>query len=80
MDGRLTERAEKYFQTQDFTDLQVLSQIGWFDEYFLAEKGVAELIRKGRDYTLEDQRFVITLERELIGRFCPSMRRRQKRA
>jgi len=69
--GDSPERAEKYFQTQDFTDLQVLSQIGWFDEYFLAEKGVAELIRKGRDYTLEDQRFVITLERELIGRVLP---------
>ncbi len=69
--GDSPERAEKYFQTQDFTDLQVLSQIGWFDEYFLAEKGVADLIRKGRDYTLEDQRFVITLERELIGRVLP---------
>jgi len=69
--GDSPERAEKYFQTQDFTDLQVLSQIGWFDEYFLAEKGVAELVRKGRDYTLEDQRFVMTLERELIGRVLP---------
>jgi len=41
------------FQAQDFTDLQVLSRIGWFDEYFLAEKDIAELIRKGRNYTLE---------------------------
>jgi alpha-amylase/alpha-mannosidase (GH57 family) len=61
----------RYFQTQDFTDLQVLSQIGWFDEYFLAEKDVAELIRKGRNYTLEDQRFVIARERELLGRVLP---------
>src|SRR3984893_12657660 len=58
--GDSADRAEKYFQTQDFTDLQVLSQIGWFDEYFLAESDVAELIRKGRNYTLEDQRFVIS--------------------
>src|SRR5216684_3367539 len=65
------ERADKYFNAQDLTDLQVLSQIGWFDEYFLAEKEVAELIRKGRNYTLEDQRLVIARERELLGRVLP---------
>ena len=70
--GDSPERADKYFQTQDFTDLQVLSQIGWFDEYFLAEKDVAELIRKGRNYTIEDQRLVIARERELLGRVLPA--------
>src|SRR5271167_296552 len=70
--GDSPERAEKYFQAQDFTDLQVLSQIGWFDEYVLAEKDVAELIRKGRNYTLDDQRLVITLERDLLGRVLPA--------
>jgi alpha-amylase/alpha-mannosidase (GH57 family) len=69
--GDSPERAEKDFAAQDFTDLQVLSQIGWFDEYFLAEKSVAELIRKGRDFTIEDQRFLFALERELIGRVLP---------
>jgi len=69
--GASPERAEKYFQLQDFTDLQVLSQIGWFDEFFLAEKDIAELIRKGRNYTEEDQRFVMARERELIGRVLP---------
>src|ERR1700687_3961306 len=69
--GGSPERAEKYFQAQDLTDLQVLSQIAWFDEYFLAEKDVAELIRKGRNYTLEDQRFVMARERELLGRVLP---------
>src|ERR1700722_7039394 len=50
--GDSAEQAEKYFQPQDLTDLQVLSQIGWFDEFFLAEKDVAELIRKERNYSL----------------------------
>jgi len=70
--GDSPERAEKYFQTQEFTDLQVLSQIGWFDEFFLGEKDVAALIRKGRNYTLEDQRLVIALERKLLGRVLPA--------
>src|SRR5229473_2179652 len=69
--GSSPERAEKYFQPQDLTDLQVLSQIGWFDEYFLAEKDVAELIRKSRNYTLEDMRLVMARERELLGRVLP---------
>jgi len=67
----LPERAEKYFQDQDLTDLQVLSQIGWFDEYFLEEKDIAELIRKGRNYTLEDQKFVMTRQRELLAEVLP---------
>jgi alpha-amylase/alpha-mannosidase (GH57 family) len=69
--GDSYERAERIFHDQDFTDLQVLSQIGWFDEYFLAEKDVAELIRKGRNYSLEDQRFVIARERQLLARVLP---------
>jgi alpha-amylase/alpha-mannosidase (GH57 family) len=69
--GESPERVEKLFQPQDFTDLQVLSQIAWFDEYFLQEKNIAELVRKGHSYSLEDQRFVIATERDLLGRILP---------
>ena len=75
----LPERAEKYFQDQDLTDLQVLSQIGWFDEYFLKEKDIAELIRKGRNYTLEDQNFVMARERELLAEVLPVHARAAKK-
>jgi alpha-amylase/alpha-mannosidase (GH57 family) len=70
--GYSPEKAERYFQMQDFTDLQVLSQIAWFDEFFLEDKDVAALIGKGRDYSLEDQRFVIQRERELLGKVLPA--------
>ncbi len=69
--GDSPERAEKNFSTQDLTDLQVLSQIGWFDEFFLAEKEVAELIRKGRNFSLEDQSFVIEQQRTYLSRVLP---------
>src|ERR1700690_229592 len=69
--GSVPEQAEKHFLPQDFTDLQVLSQIGWFDEYFQEEKEITELIRKGRNYTLDDQRQVIARERELLARVLP---------
>jgi alpha-amylase/alpha-mannosidase (GH57 family) len=66
------ERAEKYFQPQDFTDLQVLSQIAWFDEFFLQEPDIAELVAKGRQYSLEDQHFVMRREREFLGKVLPA--------
>ncbi|HST09897.1 MAG TPA: glycoside hydrolase family 57 protein, partial [Terriglobales bacterium] len=70
--GDSPERAERFFQAQDFTDLQVLSQIAWFDEFFLEDPNLAELIRKERNYTLEDQHFVIHQEREVLGRVLPA--------
>src|SRR6201987_3075822 len=70
--GDHPERAERYFQAQDFTDLQVLSQVAWFDECFLEEKDVAALVAKGHNFSLEDQKFVIARERELMGRVLPA--------
>jgi alpha-amylase/alpha-mannosidase (GH57 family) len=70
--GDSPDRAERYFQTQDFTDLQVLSQIAWFDEFFLEEPEVASLVKKGRNYTLDEQNFIITHQRDLIARVLPA--------
>ena len=70
--GDHPDRAERYFQAQDFTDLQVLSQIAWFDEFFLEEKNVAALIAKGHHYSLDDQKFVIAKERELLCKILPA--------
>ena len=52
--------------------LQVLSQIAWFDEFFLEEKDVVGLVAKGHHYTLDDQKFVIARERELLARVLPA--------
>src|SRR3974390_828762 len=46
--GANPERAEKFFLPQAFTDLQVLSQIAWFDEFFLEDRDLSGLIGKGR--------------------------------
>src|ERR1700680_3449950 len=70
--GGLPEPAEKVFQPQDFTDLQVLSQIAWFDEFFLEDQDIAALIQKGRGYSLEDQSFVIAREKELLAKVLPA--------
>ncbi|MGA7908583.1 MAG: glycoside hydrolase family 57 protein, partial [Candidatus Sulfotelmatobacter sp.] len=70
--GDSPERAEKYFRSQDFTDLQAVSQIAWFDEFFLEDKDVAALVHKGRNYSLEDQKFVIARQRDLLGKVLPA--------
>ncbi len=70
--GNSPERADRFFQPQDFTDLQVLSQIAWFDEFSLDQPNISALIRRGRGYTLDDQRFVIEQERELLAQILPA--------
>jgi alpha-amylase/alpha-mannosidase (GH57 family) len=70
--GDSADRAEKYFHPQDFTDLQVLSQIAWFDEFFLEDPNIAALIKKGSGYSLEDQAYVIARERTLLGDVLPA--------
>jgi alpha-amylase/alpha-mannosidase (GH57 family) len=70
--GSSPEKAEKYFQPQDFTDLQVLSQLAWFDEFFLAQPEIAGLVRKGRDFSLQDQTSVIECQRDLICKVLPA--------
>ena len=69
--GDSPDRAERYFQSKDFTDLQVLSQLAWFDEFFLEERDIAALIKKGHSYSLDDQSFVIAREKELLGKVLP---------
>ena len=54
--GDSPDRAERYFQPQDFTDLQVLSQLAWFDEFFLDDPEIAPVVKRGRNYSLDDQR------------------------
>ncbi|HEY1801794.1 MAG TPA: glycoside hydrolase family 57 protein [Terriglobales bacterium] len=70
--GDTPEKAERYFQAQDFTDLQVLSQIAWFDEFFLDEPEVARIIQKGRGFSRDEQNFVIEHQRELLAKVLPA--------
>ena len=66
------EGAEAYFVTRDYADLQVLSQLAWFDEYFLDEPEVAALIQKGEDFSRDDQQLVIAKEREILSKVLPA--------
>jgi len=66
------EGAEGYFVTRDYADLQVLSQLAWFDEFLLADPEVERLAQKGEDYTRDDQQFVVAKQREMLGKVLPA--------
>src|SRR5947208_9973989 len=53
---QVPHRAVSLFDTQMLRDLQVLSQIVWFDEEYLEkDQEINDLAKKGRDYTPDDQ-------------------------
>jgi alpha-amylase/alpha-mannosidase (GH57 family) len=64
------------FAAQEFRDLQILSQIAWFDEEFLQNDPVVrELIRKGRNFDLADQALMLEKQREILGLVIPAYHR-----
>lgn len=72
-------KAAPLLKNSDFTDLQVLSQIAWFDEYWLTDPEISALVKKGRNYTREDQSFVVSKQREFLGRVLPAYAEAQGR-
>jgi alpha-amylase/alpha-mannosidase (GH57 family) len=64
------------FGPQEFRDLQVLSQLAWFDEEFLEhDLEVRALVEKGRNYNLEDQALMGRKQREICAQVIPEYRK-----
>ena len=62
------------FSAQDFRDLQVLSQIAWFDE-FLFERPEPEFQRildRGRNFSIADQLWVTERQKRLLAEVIPT--------
>lgn len=73
------ETALSSFTPQDFTDLQVLSQLAWLDEFFLGEPDVSELIKKSRNYTRADQEALFEIESRILAAVVPAYRAASER-
>jgi alpha-amylase/alpha-mannosidase (GH57 family) len=72
--------AAKVFTTQDLLDLQVLSQLAWFDEVFLAsDPEVVRLVKKERGYGEDDKAIVRNKEIELFNVTLEEYRRAAER-
>src|SRR5262245_22940201 len=60
--------ARSLFGPQDFRDLQMWSQLAWFDEDFQDnDPEVREWIARGRGFSLDDQRRMGEKQREICG-------------
>jgi len=68
--------ALRIFGVQEYRDLQVLSQLAWFEEEFLRhDPEVKEVVSKGRNFSLEDQALVGRKQREIIALVVPTYQR-----
>src|SRR5450631_3797648 len=63
------------FSAQDFRDLQIYHLLVWFDEDLLARDAeLIELIRKGREFSRDDQAVVARKQNEALARVLPVYR------
>ena len=56
----------------DLTDLQVLSQLAWMDEFFLEDPDIRELVTKGRGFSLDDQQMMVRKQKEFLAQVLPA--------
>jgi alpha-amylase/alpha-mannosidase (GH57 family) len=64
------------FGVQEFRDLQVLSQVAWFDEDFQDhDPEVQALVAKGSGFTLEDQAVMGRKQREICAAVIPEYKK-----
>jgi alpha-amylase/alpha-mannosidase (GH57 family) len=64
------------FGPQEFRDLQVLSQLAWFDEEYLDKDAeVQALVQKGRNYSAEDQALMGRKQQEICAQVIPQYRK-----
>ncbi|HUB80491.1 MAG TPA: glycoside hydrolase family 57 protein [Bryobacteraceae bacterium] len=64
------------FGVQEFRDLQMWSQLAWFDEEFQAhDPEVSDWVRRGRNFTIADQQRMGAKQREIIGHVLPEYRK-----
>jgi alpha-amylase/alpha-mannosidase (GH57 family) len=73
-------RAVSAFSAPMLRDLQVLSQLAWFDEEYLSkDREIKALKEKGRDFTRADQEAIGRKEQELLGEMLDGYRQAAKR-
>ncbi|HUS08641.1 MAG TPA: glycoside hydrolase family 57 protein [Bryobacteraceae bacterium] len=67
--------SQRSFDVQSLRDLQVLSQLAWFDEEWLAhDSEIRGLVEKGRGFNLDDQSLLGRKQTEKIARVLPMYR------
>ncbi len=74
--GQKGSGAPTLLGVQDFRDLQMWSQLAWFDEEFHdSDPEVRDWVRRGRNFTSADQRRMGEKQREIVSLVMPEYRK-----
>jgi alpha-amylase/alpha-mannosidase (GH57 family) len=74
--GQKNAGARALFGPQDFRDLQMWSQLAWFDEEFREhDEEVRDWVRRGRNFTPADQARMGAKQREIVAQVTPEYRK-----
>jgi len=66
------EESLRYFTAQDFLDLQLLFNLAWIDPGFAGkDPELSFLVKKGRNYTEEDKKTVLSKQVDIIKMIIP---------
>jgi len=69
------EACVAHWGPREWRDLQLLSQLAWMDEEYLAhDPAVCGLSEKGKDFTEEDKVLLLDRQRELLSKVLPEYR------
>ncbi len=68
--------SRSFFGAQEFRDLQMWSQLAWFDEEFQQnDPEIHEWLLRGRNFTTADQARMGVKQREIVGAVIPEYRK-----
>lgn len=64
------------FTNQEYSDLMALFNLAWIDpSYKTSNPELKKLVKKGKNYTLEDRINIIEIQREIIRKIIPSIKK-----
>lgn len=64
------------FTNQEYADIMALFNLAWIDPSFkTSNKDLKRLVKKGKNYTLEDRIQIIDLQRDIIRKIIPTLKR-----
>lgn len=64
------------FNNQEYSDLMALFNLAWIDPSFKnSNKDLKRLVKKGKNYTLEDRISIIDIQRKIIKKIIPTLKK-----
>ncbi len=64
------------FSNQEYSDIMALFNLAWIDPLFKSTyRDLKRLVKQGKNYTLEDRIKIIEIQRDIIGKIVPTIKK-----